>query len=143
MQHIHFFPDTTGWKKFKKKSIFFFPRSVLFVIYFFGSNFNSRPHKMTTIDCSGLTAAAVLAALYNHAKPLGMGILEYDPKPMSIDFANQMLLKRKTFDYLMGRPLKTSFADYPILDVGLYDRDQGGAGTAKSIINKLKTPSGS
>lgn len=35
------------------------------------------------MDISGLSKASVLAALYNAARPQGMGFLQYDPKPMS------------------------------------------------------------
>lgn len=37
------------------------------------------------INIKGLNKAKVLAALYNASKPLGLGILQYDPK----DYCNQ------------------------------------------------------
>ena len=83
------------------------------------------------VSTEGLSSAAVLAALYNAARPLGLGFLQYDPVPMSEEEAQKVLDDGSYIDYLWGRPLKTKFDDSGVIDTGLYDRDQGeGAGEA-------------
>ena len=54
--------------------------------------------KPDLIDISHKDKAEVLAALYNHSKPIGMGIAHYDPTPMSVDVA-RMLLKQRGYYY--------------------------------------------
>lgn len=44
-----------------------------------------------TISIAGLDKAAVLAALYNAARPQGLGFLQYDPTPMTKDEAQKIL----------------------------------------------------
>lgn len=55
------------------------------------------------INIKGLNKAKVLAALYNASKPLGLGILQYDPKDMSEKEAAELLKEQSYFDYLKGR----------------------------------------
>lgn len=76
-----------------------------------------------------ISAAELLAALYNAASPQGMGWLHYDNNIMSVTEAQECLNKNKhNIDYLKGRPIKTDFT--PLLpngdrnvDAFLYDRD--------------------
>jgi hypothetical protein len=91
------------------------------------------------IDCSGIPATAVLAALYNYAKPVGLGVLHYRPEVMTVEDAEKHLKALTGFDYLLGRPIKVDFRHYPILNVKHYDEDQGGEGTANQIIQELRT----
>jgi hypothetical protein len=97
----------------------------------------------TTIAVStgDLTDAEVLAALYNAAKPLGMGWLNYSPEPMSTEEAEKVLEEARRysaypedvyFDYLDGRVVKTSIGEGEI-DPRLYDRDNG-EGAARAAI---------
>lgn len=79
---------------------------------------------MDTIDISGLEKSAVLAALYNAAKPQGLGFLHYNPKPMTIDQATDILKHTTQFDYLMGRVMKINLSGNTI-NVWAYDRDNG------------------
>ena len=53
------------------------------------------------VDISGLDKAEVLAALYNAARPRGVGLLRYDPTPMSTEEAREILQDRTGlyFDY--------------------------------------------
>lgn len=91
----------------------------------------------TTIDIKGLDPAAVLAALYNAAKPQGLGFLQYDPKPMDLKEA-QELLKEEYFDYLNGRVMKIRIGkDSKGIDPRLYDRDNG-KGAAAGVIANLR-----
>lgn len=90
------------------------------------------------IDISGLDKAAVLAALYNNSVPLGMGLLHFDPTPMSVEDARAILNIDRVpyFDYLHGRVMKVDLANDE-LDPRLYDRDLG-EGAAKSVIDSLR-----
>ena len=92
----------------------------------------------TTVDCGTLSSGEVLAHLYNNSKPLGMGMFQYEAKAMSASEAEKYLKSKKHVDYCKGRPIKTSFNNYPKLDSWDFDRDNGGPGTMKSLIDQLK-----
>ena len=90
------------------------------------------------IDISSLNKAEVLAALYNRAKPLGMGFLHYTPEDMTILEAQALLDTGQTyFDYLKGRVMKVRLNE-DVFNPRLYDIDNG-YGAALDIINTLKT----
>jgi hypothetical protein len=63
-----------------------------------------------TVSIKGLNKADVLCALYNHARPVGLGFLQVDDKIMDRETAEQILADRTGFEYLKGRPLKISLA---------------------------------
>lgn len=88
------------------------------------------------INIKELNKAEVLAALYNNAKPQGMGFLHYTPDNMTTKQAQELLDKNITyFDYLKGRVMKVEISgDY--LDPWLYDRDNG-HGAAQEALNHL------
>lgn len=93
------------------------------------------------VSIEGLDRAAVLAALYNASRPQGMGFLQYDPKPMTVEEARQLLgpeppLGEKYFDYLKGRVMKVDLSR-DTLNLRLYDRDNG-TGTGERVINQLR-----
>ncbi len=92
------------------------------------------------ISIEGLSRAKVLAALYNAAKPQGMGFLHYNPLPMTEAEGQTLLKDTKTyFDYLQGRVMKIEIPgvnDEQVIDERLYDRDNG-AGAAKNVIFAL------
>jgi len=96
---------------------------------------------MQTVNISGLDHAAVLAALYNASKPLGMGIYQFTPEDMSMGEAVELLEKYKYFDYLKGRVMKIGFEGHNLRDdmlrIDLYDRDNGD-GAAQRAINSLR-----
>ena len=87
---------------------------------------------MTEIDISKLDKAAVLAALYNAARPQGMGFLHYTPEDMTRDQAAELLKETANFDYLRGRVMKISLAN-DVLRTGLYDRDNGDGAAARAL----------
>ena len=105
---------------------------------------------MAAVNIVGLDKAEVFAALYNHAKPLGMGMLHYDPELLTKESAQALMekgddsarifgsLSRRPlyFDYVKGRPLKIDLSGDE-LDTFLYDRDQG-EGAGERIINQLR-----
>lgn len=87
------------------------------------------------ISLTGINKAHVLAALYNHSKPLGMGFLHFDPTPMSEQEAQAILKEQTQFDYLKGRVMKVDLSG-EVLDASLYDRDNG-EGSAKRILANM------
>lgn len=104
----------------------------------------------TTTDISGLDKAELLAALYNHAVPQGMGFLQATPGDMTKEEA-EAILKNGTsdyvvpfsnssnhlyFDYVKGRPLKVDLSQDE-MRTDLYNRDQG-PNAAESVIESLR-----
>lgn len=92
----------------------------------------------TAIDISRISKAKVLAALYNGARPQGMGFLHFDDRDMSESEAEDILSKnpRAYFDYVKGRVMKVDLSGDQ-LNPRLYDRDNG-HGAAASIIAGIK-----
>ena len=96
------------------------------------------------IDITGLDKAEILMALYNRAKTQGLGFIHYDPTPMNLDDARQVLTANAKsnsiapfyFDYLRGRVMKVNF-EGNMLNEQLYDRDNG-IGTASNALSSLK-----
>lgn len=82
---------------------------------------------MSKIELQGLTKPEALAALFNAAKPQGLGKLQYDPSHrMDSVEAGIVLTQGMYVDYLEGRVIKTDFGKYPdSIDTTLYDRDNG------------------
>jgi hypothetical protein len=94
---------------------------------------------MTEIDITGLSKAQVLAALFNASAPQGMGVLQAGrgPQVMDLEFAEEITREYLVFDYLFGRPLKLDLSGQSF-DPRLFDLDNGGAGTAQLIIDRLR-----
>lgn len=104
------------------------------------------------ISIKGIDKAELLAALYNAARPLGMGMLRCLPGDMSIEEARKCLGmgddhardfpefvkgdRKMYFDYLHGRPLKVDLSGDE-MSTDLYDRDQG-KGAAERIVAALR-----
>lgn len=88
------------------------------------------------IDISNKDKAEVLAELYNNSKPMGMGIVQYDPTPMPIEIARQILEEKQSFGYLKGRPLKISL-EGNVIWVGGYNRDNA-QGLAQRVISSCR-----
>lgn len=92
---------------------------------------------MPKISIEGIDKAELLAALYNHSRPLGMGILNYDPKDMTKEEAKEILdTSRTDFDYLKGRVMKVNIKGDE-LRTDLYNRDNG-QGAAEAIVIGLQ-----
>lgn len=90
------------------------------------------------IDISNKDKAEVLAALYNHSKPLGMGIVQYDPTPMTVEVARMVLEKMgSSFGYLKGRTMKVNLESDTIYVYG-YNRDNNYPGLAQKAISTCK-----
>ena len=89
------------------------------------------------IDIKYLEKSKVLSALYNKAKPQGMGFIHYESEDMEIEEAQTLLdTGQKYFDYIKGRVMKIEL-DGNILNTALYNRDNG-EGIAEEIILSLR-----
>lgn len=90
------------------------------------------------VSIKGLSKVAVLAALYNHSQPLGLGILQYTPENMTKQEAQAILDQQGhfSFDYLKGRVMKVDIRSDKF-DERLYDRDNG-PGAAQRAIDSIK-----
>jgi len=100
------------------------------------------------ISIAGLDKAEVLAALYNHSRPMGMGVFQAKVGDMTVEEARKEIElgddhdrafgKRRElyFDYLRGRPLKIDLSG-DTLRTALYNRDNGN-GAAERIIEGLR-----
>lgn len=91
---------------------------------------------MSKIELQGLTKPEALAALFNAAKPQGLGRLEYRPDHRMDSFEAGIVLavNGDDVDYLEGRVIKTDFGKYPdVIDTTLYDRDNGKDAGLKAI----------
>jgi hypothetical protein len=91
------------------------------------------------MDIAGLRPASVLSALYNAARPVGMGFLQATNAAMNEKEAEELLAASESgwFDYVHGRPLKIRIAEGVLYRYDLYDRDQG-RGAAARVISELK-----
>lgn len=88
------------------------------------------------IDISNKDKAEVLARLYNNSQPMGLGVGHYDPTPLTVEVARQILKKRTNFDYALGRPLKINL-EGDIINVGGYN-SYNGKGLAQRVISSCK-----
>jgi len=96
------------------------------------------------INIDGLELGEVVAALYNASQPLGLGLLHYDPKPMTAAEGQELVDAQAsnkrfiaTFDYLKGRVMKVTFHSRTEFNEQLYDRDNG-QGAAAAVIAELR-----
>jgi hypothetical protein len=98
------------------------------------------------MNIKGLNRADVLAALYNASHPQGMGMLHFDPTPMTTEEAQALIDEQSKrprgafeayFDYLKGRVMKIGFKGDEI-DPRLYDRDLGDGAAERAIASLRK-----
>lgn len=110
------------------------------------------------VNIQGLNKADVLAALYNHTRPGGMGLLQAANGPNVMDraYAEQLLRlgqdatgdypagtatlrgRNVYFDYVHGRCLKVDLSNDDEFNPWGYDRDNGGDGAAQKIVDRLR-----
>ena len=90
------------------------------------------------INIKGLCKVRVFQALYNRAKPLGMGYLHYVPGDISFEEAKVLMglgddmaqmfptipRGKNYFDYVKGRVMKVNLEGDELNEWG-YDRDNG------------------
>lgn len=84
------------------------------------------------VDISNKDKAEVLAALYNNSHPHGMGFIHYNPEPMTIEQAREILKQTTYFDYLAGRVMKISLESNIVHTWG-YNRDNGNGAAERAI----------
>lgn len=91
------------------------------------------------VSTRGLNKAEVIAALYNHARPQGLGFIQYEPGDMTIPEAEEIVLRGRPFyfDYLKGRVMKVNLDSDNEFDERLYDRDNG-EGAAQRAIDSIR-----
>lgn len=84
------------------------------------------------VDISNKDKAQVLMALYNNSHPHGMGFLHFNPEPMTVEQAREILAKTQDFDYLAGRVMKISLKSNLVRTWG-YNRDNGEGAAERAI----------
>ena len=89
------------------------------------------------VNIEGLNKADVLRALYDNAKPQGLGFLHYDSAQMSTEEAERLLGAGTYFDYVKGRVMKVDLSSDVEFEEWLYDRDNG-QGAAQRVIDGLR-----
>ena len=94
------------------------------------------------MDITGIDKAEILAALYNAARPLGLGVLHFTPEDMTVEDARTMISDYQEdfrgelyFDYVKGRVMKIRL-DSNDLETWLYNRDNGD-GAAERVIERI------
>lgn len=81
---------------------------------------------MPKVRLNNVTREAALAALFNRAKPQGLGTLQYDKGHVMTEIEAKFYLMGGDYvDYLEGRVIKVDFKDTEEIDTTLYDRDNG------------------
>ena len=81
---------------------------------------------MPKVRLNNVTREAALAALFNMAKPQGLGKLQYDKAHvMTEEEARFVFMNGDYVDYLEGRVIKVDFKNPEEIDTTLYDRDNG------------------
>lgn len=92
------------------------------------------------VNGSPVNRAALLAALYNRARPLGMGILHYASEDMTVEQAEELLRSGPfNFDYLQGRVMKVHERDGELHGERLFDRDNGAGAFAEAVLTATCT----
>ena len=88
---------------------------------------------------------ALLAALHNHTRSVGLGVLQDIGRDLTRTEARSLLEQRNgsfNFDYLLGRPLKVQEYNGAIDDrsENLYERDAGRGAFRRAVEDALTMP---
>jgi hypothetical protein len=89
------------------------------------------------VNIEGLNKAEILRRLYNNSRPIGLGFLQYDPKDMTLEEAEEILAQLTDFDYLKGRVIKVDLTSDVEFREWLYDRDNG-EGAAQRVVDSIR-----
>jgi hypothetical protein len=91
------------------------------------------------MNIKGLNKAKVLAALYNRARPLGFGSLQYTPGDIGEKEAQEIWdrSRDKYWDYLGGRVMKIRL-DRDEVSTQLYNRDNGPLAAEEALANMVE-----
>ncbi|WP_460607371.1 hypothetical protein [Hymenobacter terrigena] len=110
------------------------------------SPFKGTPRRH--VNTSGMNEVAVFTALFNAAKPQGMGFVHDEPRDITENEGAELMQQyldsgfdgepRYQFDYVEGRRMKISVSDLHegYIDVTNYDEGNG-EGTAQRAIERL------
>lgn len=103
------------------------------------------------IDIYGLSAASVIAALFNAANaPRRAGVIQLASGPLVMDeaWAEKLIKEGRAFsplhpsdafvDYLHGRAIKVDLSNELVFDPRQFDENQGKPGLAKKAIDHLR-----
>lgn len=88
------------------------------------------------INIEGMDKAEVFAALYNGARPQGLGFLHYDATPLTANEARNKYGVEGYHDYVSGRVMKVDLRGNEFDSWG-YNRDNGD-NAAEKIVNALR-----
>lgn len=96
--------------------------------------------KKYIVKIDGLTREQALCALFNAAKPQGLGKLHYRPEHRLDEVNAGLILCTSDYvDYLEGRVIKTEFdLGAKEIDCTLYDRDNGEGAGERAIDEYLR-----
>jgi hypothetical protein len=92
-----------------------------------------------------VAADALLAALHNGSRAVGMGVVHDIGRDMTRAEAREYLARRGgsfNLDYVCGRPIKVYARDGVVSEgsAGLYDRDNGPGAFARAFEDALTMP---
>lgn len=104
------------------------------------------------VNFAPLTRAQALCALYNNAKPQGLGFLHFREGDLTEEQAETLIRERTEcspitgekpnsyFDYLYGRVIKVKLVEGSTeFEERLYDRDNGEGSAKRAIENYIKS----
>jgi hypothetical protein len=87
------------------------------------------------INIQRMNKQFVFAALYNRARPLGLGFLEFVPGDITPEEAGKIMGERILyFDYVKGRVMKVDLTKDDFCPY-LYDRDNGEGAAAEAVAS--------
>lgn len=89
---------------------------------------------MSDVSIKGVDKVKLVEALYERARPQGMGWLHATSEPLTRELLEDMA-KAPWLDYVRGRVMKLSVAG-DTMRVDLYNRDNGG-GAAEEVLAKV------
>ena len=90
-----------------------------------------------------LSRAEALAALFNAAKPQGLGKLQYNASHVMDELEAEMILAKGEYvDYLEGRVIKTRFDSVIEVDTTFYDRDNGKDAGERALFEAIDKKEG-
>jgi len=90
---------------------------------------------MADVSIKGVDKVKLVKALYNRARPQGMGWMHATIEPLTMEVLEDMA-KAPWLDYVFGRVMKLSVAE-DTMRVDLYNRDNG-PGAAEGVLAMVK-----
>jgi len=91
------------------------------------------------VNCEALSAAAVLAHIFNNIEPVTGDMINYIYDTITVNEAQTFLNDDKYIHYKSGKHFDLDFTEYPYLNTTMFDKNQNKKGLLKTLIDKLKT----